>query len=91
MIGKRKGRPRKPRKAKEYSEPIECYICLRNHKLIDCPYYNELQRLLKEEACDVPGRRKCGLCKGFDHTIRTCPLRQKALNHQKEMESSKDD
>ena len=40
VIGKRKGRPRKPRKAKEYSKPIKCLICLRNHFMTDCPYYN---------------------------------------------------
>ena len=91
VIGKRKGQPRKSRKTKEYSKSIECFICLKNHMTSNCPYYNELQRILKEECDDVPGRRKCGLCKHFDHTIRTCPLRKMALNHQKEKESSKDD
>ena len=50
---------------------------------MDCPFYYLLEKMLKEEADDEPGRKKCSLCKKFDHNIRKCPLRQMALTNEK--------
>ncbi|KAK8881892.1 hypothetical protein M9Y10_044529 [Tritrichomonas musculus] len=83
IIGKRKGRPKKPRKAKEHSQNTQCIICLGKHHMKDCFFYNELEKLLKEQPLDDPGKRKCGLCRHFDHIIKTCPLRLKAVEYYK--------
>ena len=49
VIGKKKGRPRKLRKANEYSKSLQCLICLKNHLVTDCPYYHQLQKNLKKK------------------------------------------
>ena len=36
-------------------------------------------KLLADEPNDIPGKRKCRLCRHHGHTIRCCPLRKKAL------------
>ena len=67
LIGKPKGRPPKLRKAEEYTK---------------CKYYDEYKILISKAPEEMPGKRRCGLCKHYDHTIRTCPLRLKAINEE---------
>mgnify|MGYP001050602289 FL=1 len=80
-VGKLRGRPPKIRKAKEHTKIVECSICLKKHLITDCEFYEEYTKLLSEAPDEVPGKRRCGLCRHYDHTIRTCPLRLKATTN----------
>ena len=76
--GRPRGRPPKLRKCYEHTKAVKCLICDKNHQISDCPFYGELQDLLKNEPIDIPGKHKCGLCRQHGHNLRNCPLKIKA-------------
>lgn len=87
-VGRPRGRPKRMRNMVDRQQPKRCKICLRGHDTTKCFCYERWQATMEEYVVYEGGDRRCSLCTGPGHTIRTCPIRRDAQRHYEEQGES---